>query len=214
MSRGTALATRTGARFVPGDFLPPGEAERIAGEAIDGLGGLDGLVIGAGLVHAARISETTDAAWDKVLATNLVAPFRFSKACMPALADGGGAIVTIASGAAVRTEMNLGAYSVAKRAVAWMSNMLAVEGGPLGVTANVVCPGNTASGMASVTPSIQTREFAQPSIPPAGRLTSPEDVARAVCFLLDCGDNNCTGASLTIDGGLRAALRAAKVHQP
>jgi 3-hydroxybutyrate dehydrogenase len=214
LERGESLAAKSGAHFVPGDFLPAGEAERIAGEAVQHLGGLDGLVLAAGLVHTARISETGDAEWDAVLATNLVAPFRFAKACMPALADGGGAIVTIASGAALRTEMELGAYSVAKRSVAWMTNMLAVEGGPHGVSANVVCPGDIEPGMDSIAPFDQARTLGPPLIPPMGRLATPEDVARAACFFLDDIGGACTGASLLIDGGMRAALRAAKVHQP
>lgn len=210
---GDDLAGETGAAFNACDYLGPGAAEHIVGHAVSTLDGLDGLVLAGGLLHVARISETSDTAWDKVLANNLVAPFRIARSALWELSrDDGGAIVTVASGAAVRTEFELGAYSAAKRAVLWMTNMLAVEGGPVGVIANTVCPGDLPGGMQTIADEKQQRNLGDPFIPPAGQLTTPDDVARSVEFLLD-GDAALTGASLMIDGGLRAALRAHKVHQ-
>ncbi len=210
---GEALATETGAHFFACDYLGAGAAEHIVGHAVSELHGLDGLVLAGGLLHVARISETSDAAWDQMLENNLVAPFRIARTALWELSrDGGGAIVTVASGTAVRTEFELGAYSVAKRALHWMTNMLAVEGGPRGVVANTVCPGDLAGGMQSVADIPQARDLGDPFIPPVGQLTTPEDVARSIEFLLD-GGPALTGAALTVDGGLRAALRANKVHQ-
>ena len=210
---GAALATETGACFFACDYLGQGAPEHIVGHAVSELHGLDGLVLAGGLLHVARISETSDAAWDKVLENNLVAPFRIARTALWELSrDGGGAIVTVASGTAVRTEFELGAYSVAKRALHWMTNMLAIEGGPRGVVANTVCPGDLTGGMHSAADEQQARDLGDPFIPPVGQLTTPEDVARSIEFLLESGPA-LTGTALTIDGGLRAALRASKVHQ-
>lgn len=210
--RGAALAEATGAVFVPGDIREPGVVETIVRAAEKSLGGLDGLVLAAGVLHTARISETSDAAWDAVLETNLIAPFQFARACMPMLAPGGGAIVAVASGTAQWTEMELGAYSVSKRALLWMTQMLAVEGAPQGVTANAVCPGDTAGGMTSLASWPAPRGLGPPVTPPLGRFTTPADVAAAVDFFLGVDAAFCTGASLTVDGGMRASLRAGKVH--
>ena len=210
--RGAALAEATGAVFVPGDIREPGAVESIVRAAEKSLGGLDGLVLGAGVLHTARISETSDAAWDTVLETNLIAPFLFARACMPMLAAGDGAIVAVASGTAQWTEMELGAYSVSKRALLWMTQMLAVEGAPQGVTANAVCPGDTAGGMASLAPEPALRDLGPPIKPPLGRFTAPADVAAAVDFFLGEEAAFCTGASLAVDGGMRASLRAGKVQ--
>ncbi len=211
--RGIALADETAARFIPGDFRREGGVERIVTDAVGALGGLDGLVWTDGSRHTARISETTDSAWDSILEDNLVVPFRFAKSCMPALSDGGGSIVFVASGTAVRTEMELGACSVAGKALLWLANMLAVEGGPRGVSANTICLGDVAVPAGPISNEPQLRDLGPPFVPPAGRLASPGDVARAVEFFMQESFGTCTGASLTIDGGLRAALRANKVHQ-
>ena len=210
---GADLANETGATFFECDYLGSGAAEHIVGHSVSILNGLDGLVLAGGLLHVARISETSDTAWDKVQENNLIAPFRIARAAMSELSrNGGGAIVTVASGAAVRTEFELGAYSVAKRAVLWLTNLLAVEGGTVGVVANTVCPGDLPGGMQSVADEQQARDLGDPFIPPVGQLTTPEDVARSIEFLLD-GGPALTGATLVVDGGLRAALRAYKVHQ-
>ncbi len=208
-----ARADDTAAKFIPGDCRQDGGVEQIVADAVDALGGLDGLVWTDGSRHTARISETTDSAWDSILEDNLVVPFRFAKACMPALSDGGGGIVFVASGTAVRTEMELGACSVAGRALLLLANMLAVEGGPRGVSANTICPGDITAVAGPIANEPQMRDLGPPFVPPAGRLASPGEIARAVDFFLQGSSGTCTGASLTIDGGLRAALRASKVHQ-
>jgi NAD(P)-dependent dehydrogenase (short-subunit alcohol dehydrogenase family) len=211
---GERLAAETGADFLACDYLEPGAAEHIVGGSVSVLGGLDGVVLAGGLLHPGPISETSDADWDAVMESNLIAPFRIARAAMWELSkDGGGAIVTIASGTALRPEVTLGAYSVAKKAVHWLTNMLAVEGGPRGIAANTICPGDLPGGMANVTDPAARDALGKPFIPPAGRLTAPEDIARSVDFLLSAG-SAVTGAALVVDGGLRAALRASKVHQP
>lgn len=213
IERGDALAEATGAHFIAGDFNAQQAPERVVAETLQMIHGLDGLVLGAGLLHTARISETTDAAWDQVIETNLIAPFRIAKAAMPALAESGGSIVTVASGTAARTEFELGAYSAAKRAVLWLTNMLAVEGGPSGITANTVCPGDLPAGMRSIADAPQLRDLGPAPVPPTGKPAAAADVARAVDFFLCKGASSVSGAALTVDGAMRSALRAAKVHQ-
>ena len=209
---GEALAKETGATFLALDYTDYGAPERIVGQSANAMHGMDGLVLAGGLLHVARISETTDAAWDKVLSNNLIAPWRIARAAMFAMSVDGGAIVAIASGAAARTEFELGAYSVAKRALLWMTNMIAVEGGPMGIVANSICPGDMPGGMSAIVDEEQMRDLGDPFIPPVGHLTKPEDIARSVEFLLGEPGTSVTGTSLTVDGGLRSALRAFKVQ--
>lgn len=210
--RGAAIAETTGGIFIPGDVCESGAVNSIVRETKASLGGLDGLVLCTGVLHSARISQTRDADWDRVLEVNLVAPFLFAQACMPMLKDGGGAIVAIASGTALWTEMELGAYSISKRMLLWMSRMLAVEAALHGITVNAVCPGDTVAGMTSVTAEAMPRPPGAPPLPPLGRLTEPADVAAAVAFFLRADAAFCSGAALLVDGGMRAALRASKVR--
>ncbi len=210
--RGAALAEQTDTTFIQADVRDPEAIELAIRRAADVFEGLEGLVLGTGVLHEARVSETTDEAWDAVMETNLVAPFRFARACMPLLRVGtGGAIVAIASGTALWTEMELAAYSVSKRALLWMAQMLAVEAAPQGVRVNAVCPGDVATGMSSFVNGRGPRDHGAALLPPAGRLADPRDVAGAVAFFLSGDSAFCNGATLTVDGGMRAALRASKV---
>ena len=213
LSRGAELAGRTGAAFVPGDVAESGAADAIVAEALGILGGLDGLVLAAGVLHRSPLSETTDAAWDALIETNVVAPFLFARACLDALGDGGGAIVVIASGVADWPEAGLGAYSVSKRVLLWMTRMLAVEGATRGVRANAVCPGHTAAAMGSVVEGAAPGDGTSPPVPPSGTHTTATEVAEAVSYLLSDAAAGSTGAVLSVDGGLLAALRAVRVRQ-
>lgn len=213
LERGASIAKETGAIFIQGDICESGAVENIVKKAQSALGGIDGLVMNAGALHTARISETSDADWDAVLETNLVAPFLFAKACLPLLAERNGSIVAIASGTALWTEMELGAYSVSKHALLWMTHVLSVEAALQNITVNTVCPGNTAEGMTSVINESAVQELGPPDVPPLGRHTEPEDVAKAVSFFLSEDASFCTGTSLLVDGGIRAALRANKVRK-
>ena len=212
-ARGEELAHRTGARFVPGDTFEPGAVAEIVDETLAVLGGLDGLVLAAGVVHRAPLSETTDIAWDAVIETNVVAPFLFARACFPALSDGGGAIVAVVSGTADWPEVELGAYSVSKRALLWMTRMLAVEGATRGVRANSVSPGHTATGVRASVDGAERDSRAAPPLPPSGTHTTAVEVAEAVAYLLSDAAAGSTGAVLSVDGGMSAALRAVRVRQ-
>lgn len=210
-SRGWTLQQATGAAFVAADLSDSTAIRAMVAEAVDSLGGLDGLVLSAGMLHRARLSETSDDEWDQVINLNVVAPFLVARACLRHLRADGGAIVAIASGTALWPEMELGAYSVSKRALLSMTRMLAVESAQHGVRVNAVCPGDTAAGMSTLVDGGGPRDHGPPVTPPAGRLATPADAAAAAAFLLSPGAAFCSGAVLTVDGAMRAALRAHRV---
>ncbi|MYB28639.1 MAG: SDR family oxidoreductase [Acidimicrobiaceae bacterium] len=209
--RGSALARATGANFVPADLASSEAIDDMVAEAVRSLEGLDGLVLSAAVLHQARVSETSDAEWDELIDVNVVAPFILARACLARLRESRGAIVAIASGTAQWTEMDLGAYSVSKRALMWMAQMLAVEVAGDGVRVNAVCPGDTSAGMTALVDGRGSRRDGSPLTPPIGRPATALDVARAVAFLLSPETEFCSGAVLTVDGAMRAALRAHRV---
>jgi NAD(P)-dependent dehydrogenase (short-subunit alcohol dehydrogenase family) len=206
--RGSALASRTGASFLSADATDPAAVRANGDKAMRILGGLDGLVLSAAVLHRAPISETDDESWDELIETNVLGPIRYAQTCLPALRESQGAVVALGSGTAVWPELALGAYSVTKRAVLALTQMIAVHLGPSGVRVNAVCPGDTAEGMRQ---SDSTSTRPPPVVPPLGRVADPVDVVSAIRFLLSDEASFCTGATLVLDGGMRAALRAGKV---
>lgn len=213
-ARGATVARETGARFVRADATVPRDVERSVARAVRELGGLDALVLNAGVIESARLSETSDAVWDAIMETNLIAPFRYAVACLPELRRaGGGSITVVASDAGVWPDVRIGAYSVSKRALIMLAQMLAIEAGPAGIRVNAVCPGMTAPGMtARVSGRSARRDLSQWPRPPLGRLGAAEDVAAAVAFFVSSDAAFCNGSVLLVDGGMRAASRASEVH--
>src|SRR5215213_6112558 len=129
-ARGERVAEITGAAFVRADVRDAEAANASVDEALTRLGGLDIAVLNAAVLCEATLSETTDDQWDTVMSTNLVAPFRYARATLPALRTAVGAMVLVASDAGVWGETPIAAYSVSKRALIMLTRMLAVEAGP------------------------------------------------------------------------------------
>jgi len=208
-TRGQAVARRTGAGFVRADALDPAAVRASVEAAVRQLGGLDIVVLNAGVLCEATLSETSDEQWDTVIGTNLVAPFRYAREVLPVLRESRGSMVLVASDAGVWGETPIAAYSVSKRMVIMLTRMLAVEAGPDGVRVNAVCPGDTEPGMVTMVAGRETLpDTSGWTRPPLGRLVHARDVAAAVSFLASDEARTITGADLLVDGAMRAALRA------
>ena len=122
---------------------------------------------------------------------------------------GGGSIVHIASDTAIRGIASIAAYSVTKAGMRMLSDMLALEGAPVNVRSNAVCPGDTLPGM--VTTTSGREEYGDTGdwrTPPMGRIGTAQDVAAVVSFLLSPDSSFVNGTALLIDGGMRASYRA------
>jgi NAD(P)-dependent dehydrogenase (short-subunit alcohol dehydrogenase family) len=213
--RGQEAEARTGATFVQADARDPDDVRASVRAAVDELGGLDALVLNAGILHDAPLSETSDEAWDAVLETNLIGPYLYAVACLPELRTaGGGSITLISSDAGVWPETAIGAYSVSKRALNCLAQMLAMEAGPHGIRVNAVCPGDTAPGMATfVEGRVVPGDSSGWLLPPLGRVGTGADVASAVAFFTSSDAAFCNGSVLLVDGGMRAALHASAVME-
>jgi NAD(P)-dependent dehydrogenase (short-subunit alcohol dehydrogenase family) len=139
-ARGDEVAHRTGSTFVAADVRDPAAVRGSVEAAAAALGGLDGVVLNAGVLHEGSLSETPDEAWDAVMDVNLMGPYRYALACLPHLrAAGGGSIVAVSSDAGAWVETAIGAYSVSKRALITLAQMLGTEAGKDGIRVNVVC---------------------------------------------------------------------------
>lgn len=208
--RGRELAKRTGTTFIQADATDPGDVGRSLREAADALGGVDTLVLNAGVIAVAELAATDDETWDTLVETNLISPYRYAREGLPLLREsGGGAIVATSSDAGIWPAPEVAAYSVTKRALNTLVQMLAIEAGPDGIRVNAVCPGATAPGMLT-TPEgrgdeLETETWLEP---PLRRVGESTDVAAVVSFLASDDAGFVTGELVRVDGGMRAGYFA------
>lgn len=197
---GTAAVTT-----VDGDLTDPAVVDRVvaaAGERIDGLANVAGIM--DGFVPPA---EVEDAAWERVFDLNVTAVMRLTRAVLPAMITAGrGAIVNVASEAALRPSVAGAAYTAAKHAVVGLTGSIAFFHGPQGIRANAVAPGPTITNIEGAMRSQHAARRAGPVMQatmPAP--AAPERIAAAITWLLSDDSANVNGATLPSDGGWSVA---------
>lgn len=169
-----------------------------AGERIDGLANI------AGIMDAfLPPSEVDDATWDRVFSVNVTGPMRLTRAVLPhMIAAGRGAVVNVASEAALRASAAGAAYTASKHAIAGFTKSVAFFHGPQGIRANAVAPGAVATNieapMRSEYAASRVGPIMQVAIPPVAQ---PEQLAAAITWLLSDDSANVNGAVLPSDGG-------------
>jgi len=168
------------------------------------------LVANMGADLTAAATETTPADWDACLASDLKHLYLGARAAIPAMrAGGGGAIVSIASTAALRGIPNHAAYCAAKAGLANLTRALALDHGPHGIRANCICPGAVETPMlrewlASFGPQESEMRSRLVARAPLGRMGRPEEIANLACFLASDEASYMTGAVIPVDGGTSA----------
>jgi len=207
--RGETVAATTRATFMPADARDAAEVLRSVESALAALGGIDVLVNNAGILFQGSIEDTPSLAWRELLAVNLTAAFVYAKTCFePMKAGGGGTMIHIASDTGIRGIPSIAAYSVTKAGVRMLSDVLALEGAPVGIRSNAVCPGDVLPGV-QATPTGFESHAEDPSIwtlPPCGRFAEGADVASLVAYLAADEARHISGATLRIDGAGGAGL--------
>jgi len=150
--------------------------------------------------------------WERVLATNATGGLLLVRAVLPLMrARGGGSIVLISSGSASIGEHRRVAYGVSKAAVEQLTRHVAARYGRDGIRCNAVAPGFILTDTAARgVPEAGRARLAEQN--PLGRLGTPEDIARAVGFLLSDLAGFVNGQVLRVDGGLTVSPRLAGVE--
>ena len=209
----TALLRERGADVVTvdlrgGDIAADVRDERSVASAVaaaaERLGGAPDLVVtAAGIYRIAPAVETTAAEWDEVLEINLRGTFFTAREAARAM-TGGGAIVTIASTAALQPDADepTAPYNASKAGVVALTKQLAVELAPGRIRVNTVCPGVIDTPMLRVMDDREAGErFVREGVP-LQRLGAAADVAQAIAFLASDAAAYITGVALPVDGGL------------
>lgn len=166
-------------------------------------GGIDILVNNAGIHLKKPFTEVTDAEFQQVVNTNLVAVFSLSREVSKImLPQRSGAILNISSMAAWYGIPQVIAYTAAKAGIEGMTRAMAVELSPHGIRVNCIAPGFIKTKMSSgALDSDPERKAKVLSRTPMQQLGSPEDVAAAAYFLTSDQARFITGTVLPVDGG-------------
>jgi rhamnulose-1-phosphate aldolase/alcohol dehydrogenase len=189
-------------------------------EAVLAYGGLDIVVSNAGVARSAPLDLTELGDWEWHLAVNATGHFLVAREALQVLkAQGlGGAFVFVATKNVMAPGRDFGAYSASKAAEAQLAKVLALEGGPFGIRANIVNPDAVFQGSRLWSDEVR-RERARAQGIDVDQLEEfyrkrnllgvsvvPEDVAEAVYFLASDRSAKTTGCTITVDGGLRDAF--------
>ncbi len=177
------------------------DAERFVKEAAARWGRIDVLVNNAGVAREGVIGLFGDEALDQVVDLNLKGTVYVTRAASRVmLARRAGAIVNISSVVGLSGYRGLAVYGATKAALDGLHPGLARELGSRGITVNSVAPGYLRTEMSHGLDEDQLGQIARRT--PLGRLGEPDDVARAVLFLIDPANTFLTGQVLVVDGGL------------
>ena len=194
---GSALA-------IEADVADPGAVAAMATRAVDCFGRVDVLVNNAGILDDyLPAADTPDEVWDRVLGVNLKGVFHTARALIPQmLENGGGAIVNVASTAALVGGNGGAAYTTSKHAIVGFTRQLCFDYASSGIRANTVCPGAVETGMtkeifaagdAAVMEAVRSA--------PIGRWAQPEELAGVIAFLASDDAAFVQGATYVVDGG-------------
>jgi 3-oxoacyl-[acyl-carrier protein] reductase len=197
------LAGELGSRVhvLPCNLSKSEEVEALIPAAEAAMERVDILVNNAGLNRDALFVRLKDEDWDQVIAVDLTAAFRLSRAAVfPMMRRRSGRIINITSIVGITGNAGQGNYTAAKAGLIGMSKSLALEVASRGVTVNCVAPGFVKSAMTDAL-NEKLRQAILDKVP-MNRLGSAEDIAAAVVYLASDEAAWVTGQTLHINGGM------------
>ena len=160
------------------DISDESQVEQLMQETVKRYGRVDILVNNAGIVVGGLLAETTTAAFDAVLSTNLRGTFLCCRAGFGQMkVQGGGVIINMSSVAGLQTWAGTGPYSASKHGVMALTKALAEEGRPYNIKVSALCPGGVADELVDADPEEIVRS----------EKIDPFDVAEASVYLATLG---------------------------
>lgn len=200
-----AQARNMGRRAVAlhADVSNKAQVQAMVAQAVEALGTIHALVNNAGILRASDVAHCPEDYWDSVMDVNAKGTFLVVQAVLPHMqAQKYGRICNIASIGGKHGAPEQAHYSASKAAVMGFTRVLAQEVGPIGITANCVCPGIILTDMGRVNLEDPAVRKAWQDKTAMARIGDPEDVAGPVAFF--CSDDSAfvTGQTLNVDGGI------------
>jgi NAD(P)-dependent dehydrogenase (short-subunit alcohol dehydrogenase family) len=185
---------------IEADIAREVDVSRMIGEAVEGLGGIDGMVLNVGIgLGKLGLGGVDLKEWNDTFAVNLTGPMLCCREALKHVAEGG-SIVFISSIAALRTGSRLIAYDASKAALSGLMRNVAKEGARRGIRANTICPGLVD------TPLGRHASAGRPSRTasgiPFGRMATGWEVAYAALFFISDESVYVNAQTLAVDSGI------------
>lgn len=214
--KGEEVARLVGGYFVRADLAVPGDCRKAVERTIDKFGTVDILVNNAGLQHIDNIPDFPEETWGRMIAVMLTAPFLLTKYAWASMASKKwGRIVNISSVLGLRGATSKCAYVSAKHGLIGLTKVAALEGGPLGITVNAICPAYVRTDLVENQIDDQARVHNLKRNQVLGnvflgraaikRLIEPNEVASLVRYICSEEASAISGSALTIDLGTTAS---------
>jgi len=198
-----SLATELGERAVvtPCNLSDQAAVEALPKVATEAMGGLHILVNNAGVTRDNLFMRMSDAEWDEVLAVNLTAVFRLSRAVLRGMMkQRWGRIIGITSIVGVTGNPGQGNYAAAKAGMIGMSKSLAAEVASRGITVHCIAPGFLTTAMTDKLNDDQRTKLL--GAIPAGRMGTSDEIAAAAVYLASEEAAYVTGQTIHVNGGM------------
>ncbi len=193
------------------DVTERAQVEAMVAQVKTTLGEPSILVNNAGIAGSAKLTDTTDEMWDRMLRVNATGAFYCTRAVLPMMLQAKwGRIVNVASIAAKSGAPYIAAYAASKHALLGLTRAVAAEVATRGITVNAVCPGYVDTGMTDAsTANISARTGRSErdarkileGFSPQGRLMTTGEVAALITFLCSQTARGITGQGIVLDGG-------------
>jgi len=211
-----ARALGPGALAIQADITDVHALEEAFASAATRLAKLDIVFANAGIGGVSPLGQTSLAAFEDIIRTNLTASFFTVQAALPHLRDGA-SIILNGSVHAVMGVPGWSAYAAAKGGVRSMTRNLASELAPRGIRVNQVTPGGTRTPIwAKYAPTDDAKADLEARLSrsvPLGRMGEADEVARAVLYLASDDASNVTGTEIVVDGGTTGAPHGAPIFR-
>ncbi len=205
---------------VAGDQSDSAVVRRTVASTIRHFGGVDGVVLNAGIGVTGSLTDLTDEQWRSAIDINLTSAFMLTRESMRAMGEQGigGSLVYVASKNAFGPGANFGAYSVSKAGMVQLMRIAAMEGGSSGIRANAVNPDAVFDNSRLWDGGLREERAEAHGIAPEEledfyaarnllkRRVTTADVAASVEFLLSDRSSRTTGSVMTVDGGVAGAF--------
>jgi NAD(P)-dependent dehydrogenase (short-subunit alcohol dehydrogenase family) len=208
-----AVAAETGALDLVCDVCDADAVAHLVESVTGAFGRLDGLVLNAGVMVPGGVPDLSPVDWSAMVSVNLTGAFLVARAALPHLLASRGAVVSVASIAALRAAGGMGGYAATKAGLAMLTQSLAVDHAHEWLRANVVCPGWTVTEMADEEMAAfgAARGLGVPeayelvtALVPQRRPAHADEVAAVVAWLLSGESSYVNGAVIPVDGSAAA----------